>query len=142
MATTRSLALFAFALSLVACGRSDMPLSPDTALTPGTWGAFDVSVIASDSMTQVRIGCDAGQFAGRVTLDASGHFASSGTWTQDFLAGFYFPHPVPAQLSGSVSGSTMTIAVAAANSDGKPVISTGPRTVVFGTNPTYAPCGV
>lgn len=142
MATTRSFTLLAFALSLAACARSDSPFSPGAVLTPGTWGAFDVSVIASDSITQVRIGCDAGQFTGHITLDAKGEFAASGTWTQGFQAYFYSPHPVPAQLSGSVSGTTLTIAVAVATSDGKLAISTGPRTVVLGAGPTFAVCGV
>jgi hypothetical protein len=142
MATTRFLTGLAFACSIAACARSESLFSPGAALTPGTWGANDVSLVASDSVTELRIGCDAGQFAGHITPDANGRFASSGTWTQNFQAYFYSPHPVPAQLSGSVNGGSMTIAVAAASSDGKSVVSTGPWTVVLGAGATFAACGV
>lgn len=130
------------AVAVAACGRTDTPLSPvDTPVT-GTWGASDVQLVAADSATLVRVGCDDGQFTGHLTLDTDGAFTANGTWTQGFQAGFYFPHPVPAQLTGHVTGTTLTFAVAAANSDGKPVISTGPRTVVLGAPSPWAVCGV
>jgi hypothetical protein len=134
--------LIAFAAVLAACGRTDSPLSPAGTPMLGTWGANDVQFIAADSATLVRVGCDDGQFTGHLTLDADGAFTANGTWTQAFQAYFYGPHPVAAQLSGRVTGTTLTFAIAAANSDGKPVISTGPRTVVLGAASPWEPCGV
>jgi hypothetical protein len=142
----RSLRLIAslaiIVITLAACGRTDAPLSPIGTIVTGTWGASDVQLIAVDSATLVRVGCDDGQFTGHLTLDADGAFTANGTWTQGFQAGFYFPHPVPAQLTGQVTGTRLTFAVAAANSDGKPVISTGPRTVALGAPSPWAVCGV
>jgi hypothetical protein len=129
------------AMAVAACTK-DSPLSPAGTPVAGTWGASDVQLIAADTATLVRVGCDDGQFTGHLTLDADGAFSANGTWTQGFQAGFYFPHPVPAQLSGRISGTTLTFAVAAANSDGKLVISTGPRTVVLGAASPWAVCGV
>jgi hypothetical protein len=141
MITFRLIGLVAFTAALAACAKDSL-LAPGAPLAHGTWGANDVQVIASDSATLVRVGCDDGQFTGHITLDANGQFIANGTWTQAFQAYFYFPITVPAQMSGQVSGTTLTFAIAAANTGGQPAISTGPRTVVLGAAPTFGGCGV
>jgi hypothetical protein len=134
------LVALALAVVLSACERSVSPLAPEAVLTPGTWGAADVRVVTSDSVTQVRVGCDEGTFIGQISLDATGRFSANGTWTQGFQAYFYSPHPVPAQMSGQVNGASLQFAIAAAN--GTTVISIGPRTAVLGAGSSFGACGV
>jgi len=136
----RSRTLVALAVVLAACERSVSPLAPEAVLTPGTWGAADVRVVTSDSVTQVRVGCDEGTFIGHISLDATGRFSANGTWTQDFQAYFYFPHAVPAQLSGQVNGASLKFAIVAAG--GATAIAIGPRTAVLGAGSSFGACGV
>lgn len=139
-AAIRSRMLVAVAVVLAGCERSASPLASTAVLTPGTWGAADVRVVTSDSVTQVRVGCDEGTFIGHISLDASGRFNANGTWTQHFQAYFYFPRAVPAQMSGQVDGASLKFAIAAA--DGATAISTGPRTAVLGAGSSFGACGV
>jgi hypothetical protein len=129
------------ALAVVAaCGNKDSMVQPIIALTPGTWGGNNVQVVVADTLMVVRVGCDQGQFTGRITPDGSGEFTANGTWTRGFQA---FPsNPVPAQISGQVSGTTLVFAVAAGNDGVNPVTSTGPQTAVLGTTPSLGACAV
>ena len=124
LAAARVAVLATFIAAATACGHADVPLAPvSTNLVAGTWGGNNVQVVVTDSAIQVRVASDDGQIAGNVTPDATGQFSAIGTWTQNFLAYFYSPYPVPAQISGRVAGTTLTFAIGAALSDGQSAIS-------------------
>lgn len=124
------LALSAVAAA-VACAK-DSPTSPGGPhpLT-GQWGGASAQVTFTQDSTQVLVNCATGQFAGNVALDANGHFVTNGNWNQFFgpisLMGF-----MPAQLSGQVTGNSMTFAIAVNDTTRKQVSSIGPVTVVYG----------
>lgn len=143
LAAARVAVLATFIAAATACGHADVPLAPvSTNLVAGAWGGNNVQVVVTDSAIQVRVACDDGQFAGNVTPDATGQFSAIGTWTQNFLAYFYSPYPVPAQISGRVAGTTLTFAIGAALSDGQSAISIGPQTAVLGVPSSFGVCGV
>lgn len=138
----RRLAALGAVAAISACARSDAPFAPGSHLPFGVWGGDNVEIVATDSATRVRVSCDDGQFEGNITLDTNGRFTANGNWTTDFMAFFYFPQSIPAQVSGRVTGTTLTFAIAAGDSAGTRVISTGPRTAVLGATPAFGACGV
>jgi hypothetical protein len=116
-----------------------MSPSPDTHLAFGEWGAVGAQIVASDSVTEVNVGCTGGRFAGNVALNSTGSFFVNGSWSPYAgpLADNYF---MPAQMSGQVSGGTVTFAVAVYDTVEKRVISVAPATAVFGHHAVLVVC--
>jgi hypothetical protein len=131
----------ACAAMLATCLKSSPPTSAGTMLAFGTWGGDNFTVIATDSVTHVHVGCTFGDFPGNVTLDANGRFAVSGSYMLHAYPVAFGP-TVPAQLSGQVTGSTLTFAVAVNDTVAKQIVSLGPGTVTWGKTPNMGPCPI
>ena len=113
----------------------------DGKLAVGTWGGDSAGVIVTDTLTHVHIGCTYGDIPRRVVLDADGRFTVAGS----FLLRAYpvaIGPTMPAQFSGRVSGSTLTITVTVSDTiEGRTVIR-GPASVRFGKEPKLGPCPI
>ena len=133
----RVIASFAIALVLCACA-NDSPVSPGAHLAFGEWGGDRVQVVASDSLTEVNVGCTGGNFAGNITLGATGNFVVNGSFAP--YAGPLASSLMPAQMSGEVSGNTITFAVAVYDTIQKKIISIAPATAVFGHHANLVVC--
>jgi len=116
---------------LGACARNDTLFSPLSRLAFGTWGGDRAQVVAGDSLTQVWVNCAWGDFPGDIPLDASGRFSVNGNWTASF-GPIRIGGAMPAQLSGQVTGRTLTFAIAVYDTVAMQVSSVGPQAVVFG----------
>ena len=117
--------------ALAACASPGPPMSPGTHLAFGEWGGGQLDVVASDSSTSVSLGCMSGIFSGNIPLDASGHFSANGTWNLS-IGPVRLDGNMPAQLSGQVSGRTVTVAIAVYDTTLKQVTSLGPQSAEFG----------
>src|ERR1035437_623320 len=126
---------------LATCLKSAPPTSAGTMLARGTWGGDNAAVIATDSVTHVHVGCTFGDFPPNVVFDANGRFAVSGSYMIHAYPVAFGP-TMPAQLSGQVTGATLTYAVAVNDTVAKQVVSLGPATVIFGKTPNMGPCPV
>ena len=127
-----SFAMLAFAMAaLAACANSNAAMSPGTHLAFGEWGGDHVDVVASQTQTNVLLGCMSGVFSGNIPLDANGRFIANGTWNLS-IGPIRLDGNMPAQLSGQVSGRTVTIAVAVYDTVTKQVTSLGPQSAEFG----------
>lgn len=116
-------------------------MSASGLLALGTWGGDNVAVIATDSVTHVHVGCTFGDFPSSVTVDANGHFAVNGSYMLHAFPVAFGPS-MPAQLSGQVSGNTLTFAIAVNDTVAKQVVSLGPGTVTLGKTPVMGACPV
>jgi hypothetical protein len=135
------LSVLAGSVLLAACNGSASPTSAGGLLALGTWGGDNVAVIATDSVTHVHVGCTFGDFPSNVTLDATGRFAVNGAYMLHVYPVSYGPS-MPAQLSGQVTGNTLSFAIAVNDTVAKQVVSLGPGTVVLGKQPNMGPCPV
>lgn len=131
----------ASAAALATCVGSVSPTSAVFMLALGTWGGDNAAVIATDSVTHVHVGCTFGDFPPNVALDASGRFAVNGSYMIHAYPVAFGP-TMPAQLSGQVTGTTLTYAIAVNDTVAKQVVSLGPATVVFGKTAKMGPCPV
>jgi hypothetical protein len=131
------LAFIAGLAGLAACAK-DSPTSPGTHLAFGEWGGDRVQVVASDSSTDVWNGCTGGTFAGNIALEGSGYFSVNGRW-EPYFGPFNQP-TMPAQMSGQVSGNTMTFSVAVYDTIQKKIISVAPATATLGQHANIVLC--
>ena len=113
----------------------------DGRLAIGTWGGDSTGVIVTDSVTHVHIGCTFGDIPGRVALDQDGRFTVSGSYLLRAYPIAIGP-TMPAQFSGRVSGSTLTVSVTVYDTVGNTVVVRGPGSVRFGTEPRLGPCPI
>lgn len=110
-------------------------------LTIGTWGGDSAGVIVTDTLTHVHIGCTYGDLRGRVVLDADGRFTRAGS----FLLRAYpvaIGPTMPAQFTGRVSGSTLTITVTVSDTISRTVVVRGPAVVRLGVEPKMSNCPI
>ena len=136
----RSLTGGVIALVASACGSSLLPPS-DGRLALGTWGGDNAGVIVTDSAVHVHIGCTFGDLPGDIQLDASGRFTLDGTYVLRAYPIQVGP-PLPAQFSGRVAGSRLTLAIAVNDTVEHKVVALGPVTVVYGKQPQMGPCPI
>jgi hypothetical protein len=134
--------LLGLALAASACADSqstsnDIP----TALARGTWGGEGVGVIVSDTLTHVHIGCTKGDFRGRTELDAAGRFNVSGSYVLRAFPVQLGP-PLPAQFSGVVRGTTLTMSVAVNDTVERKLVVLGPVTITLGREPRLGSCPI
>lgn len=122
--------------AFLACGRSDVLFAPGSHLPFGEWGADRVQFVTSDSVTEVTYWCVDGTFSGKIIPDATGHFVVNGSFSPYAV----FEKYMPAQMSGQVSGNTLTFAVAVNDTARKEVVSIGPATVKFGQHANLTVC--
>jgi hypothetical protein len=120
----------ALTVDLSACAK-DSPLAPATQLTAGEWGGNHADVVVADTTISVLLGCASGQFNGAATLGDDGRFAMNGMWNIS-VGPIQLDSNMPAQLSGQVTGNTLTFAIAVNDTVTKAILSLGPATVVLG----------
>jgi hypothetical protein len=120
--------LLAAGLLLAAC--TPMNATAPT-VSAGEWGGQDIDLMVSETGARVLFKCGAmGVVAQPLALDGSGRFATSGTYEPKLVQ----TGAVPAQFSGSVSGSQMTLTVQTG------AVALGPFGLVQGQAGTFSPC--
>jgi len=146
LAIERKILRFALTgLLTVVLGCSDRsPTSPDKgkALPPGVWGSDEASMAIETGSARVEIFAQAmppnGCFGsyGDITQEIpNGRFSLAGTYTQ--LTGVYpGKREYPAQFSGSVEGTRMTLTI---TMPGLPLVL-GPYTLTYGVTNAWGPC--
>ncbi|MEO7362396.1 MAG: hypothetical protein ABI120_18840 [Gemmatimonadaceae bacterium] len=128
------------AVTLTYC--RDAPSAPAaTEIALGTWGAENAGVIVTDSVSHVHVGCTFGDWPPKVMLDADGRFTVAGSYVLRAYPVMVGPR-LPAQFSGRVVGTTMTVAIAVNDTVEKKVVALGPITVVLGRTPVMGPCPI
>lgn len=130
----------ALVLTAATCGEG-VSVPSDGLLAIGTWGGDNAGVIVTEDQAHVHVGCTFGDMPGRVHLDPSGRFTVDGSYVLRAYPIQVGPS-LPAQFSGRVSGSTLTLAVAVNDTVEKKVVALGPVTVRFGRNPDLGPCPI
>jgi hypothetical protein len=127
---------------LAGCGASPVNGVPDDGLLSlGTWGGDSAGVIVNDTIAHVHIGCTYGDIPGRVRLDADGQFTASGSFLLRAYPVAVGP-TMPAQFTGRVSGSTLTITVTVRDTLTNATVIRGPATSTLGTTPRMANCPI
>ena len=132
-------AAFVLVGTLSACAHSESPMGPAGVLAFGEWGGNNVDIVASQSATNVSLGCMSGVFAGNIPLYGNGRFIANGSWNLS-IGPVRLDGNMPAQLSGQVSGRTVTLAVAVYDTTLKQVTSLGPESAEFGKASTGQVC--
>jgi hypothetical protein len=89
----------------------------------------------------VHVGCTFGNIAGNVALDSDGRFTVNGSYVLRAYPVQTGPS-LPAQFSGRISGSTMTLAIAVNDTVENRVVALGPIVVVFDREPEMAQCPI
>lgn len=126
---------------LAACAEPTLAPVVDGRLAVGTWGARDAGVVVTSEGIHVHVGCTFGNIVGNVTVDASGRFTAEGTYVLR-------AYPVqtgaslPAQFSGRISGTALTLAVAVNDTVEQRIVAVGPITVVFGQEAEMLQCPI
>jgi hypothetical protein len=134
-ASLRWVAWLAFALACTASNAG----SVDGKLAIGTWGGDNAGVIVIDSMAHVLIACTYGDIPGRVMLDAGGRFSLAGNYQLHAYPIVVRP-TMPAQFTGRVEDSRMTITVTVTDTIENKVTTLGPASVVLGHDPQMGVC--
>ena len=127
--------------ALAHCG--DAPNSPHgfSPLTLGTWGGDNSGVIVTDSVSHVHVGCTYGDWPTNVVVNSDGRFTVAGSYVLRAYPVMIGPR-LPAQFSGRVIGTTLTLAIAINDTVEKKVVALGPITVVLGRTPLMGPCPI
>ncbi|HYV96763.1 MAG TPA: hypothetical protein VE967_04820 [Gemmatimonadaceae bacterium] len=131
---------FGLAVSLATCGGSDA-VAPGASLALGTWGGDNAAVIATDTVTHVHVACTFGDMPANIALDAEGRFTVDGTFVLRAYPVYVGP-TLPAQFSGRVQGSRLTLAIAVNDTVEKKIVALGPVTVTLGKTPQMGPCPI
>ncbi len=140
-ATLPTLALAALALGST-CDGAGLVLPPyRDRISPGTWGGDNAGAIVTDSLTHVHVGCTFGDIAGVVALDANGRFTRDGSYMLRAYPIAVGP-TVPAQFTGRVEGSILTIEIAVNDTVEKKQVRLGPVRVVYRRDPRMGPCPI
>lgn len=133
--------LAAVSIAMGACHAADRVTTPGGELAIGTWGGDGAGMIVIDTLTHIHIGCTFGDIQARVKLDANGHFTYDGTYVLQAYPIMVGP-TLPAQFSGQLNGSVLTLAVAVDDTTAHKVVSLGPVTVQYGKEPQLGPCPI
>ena len=113
----------------------------DGELLVGTWGGDNVAMIVFDSNVHVHFGCTNGDFERPPQLDVDGRFNVAGSYRLRAFPIAVGPL-VPAQFSGVVRGSLVTLSVAVDDTVEKKLVAFGPSIVTFGRDPSLNPCPI
>lgn len=123
--------------------RADAPAGPpaDGLLHLGTWGGDGAGVIVTDTLAHVHIGCTYGDIPARVLLDADGRFTVTGSYLLRAYPVVVGP-TMPAQFSGRVSGSVLTMTVAVNDTINRQAVVLGPVRVWYRQEPKMSNCPI
>ena len=134
------LAALTVATLLLANCDSDSVSPPDRDfISIGKWGGDFNGAIVTEAQMHVHIGCTYGDVVGRVPLDPTGKFDVEGSYLLRAYPVAIGP-TMPAQFTGTVSGSNLTLIIAVNDTVEKKLHVLGPVTVKFGVEPTMGPC--
>lgn len=125
----------------LACRKDPVSFAAGAQLNLGTWGGDNAGAIVTDTIAHIHIGCTFGDIKGRIPLGTDGRFTIDGKYVLRAYPVYVGPE-LPAQFSGVVSGNTLTLAVAVNDTVQKKLVSLGPVTVTFGTDPRMGPCPI
>ena len=140
--TVRSITLVAgVVFAVAACREGNMTAGTPPELAHGTWGGDNAGAIVEDSVVHVHIGCTLGNFLPPASLSAEGRFSVEGSYTLRAFPIAVGP-PLPADFTGVVSGSQLTLAVAVQDTVEKKVVTLGPVTLVLGREPRMQACPI
>jgi hypothetical protein len=129
------------ATGALSCRKDPVMAGTGSQLAIGTWGGDNAGAIVNDTIVHIHIGCTFGDIKGRIPLNSEGRFTMDGSYVLRAYPVYVGPE-LPAQFSGVVTGRTLTIAVAVNDTVQKKVVSLGPVTVTFGTDPRMGPCPI
>lgn len=133
--------LIALAFS-TACVRNEGVMPPQTdRISVGTWGGENAGLIVDDTVAHAHVGCTFGNFPGPVRIDQNGRFNVAGSYVLRAYPIQYGP-PVPAQFTGTVAGSRLTMTVTVNDTVEKKVVVLGPVTLTYGKEPQMGPCPI
>ena len=140
--TTRFIGLAAgIALAVAACREgTETEGTPARELARGTWGGDNAGALVQDS-AHVHIGCTLGNFVPPATLSPEGRFSVSGSYTLRAFPVAVGP-PLPADFTGVVIGSRLTLTVAVHDTVEKKVVTLGPVTLELGREPRMQACPI
>ena len=134
--------LLAAVVALGAMCHSDRVVGPPSdPLAKGTWGGNNAAVIVTDSQAHVHIGCTFGDVPGPVPVADDGTFSVAGSYVLRAYPVMVGP-PLPAQFSGRVTGSLMTLTVVVNDTVAKKTQTLGPVSVTYGKEPSMGPCPI
>ena len=134
-------AAFITAAAVASTCYTNDPAVPGDELAVGTWGGENAGVIVSDTTAHVHVACTLGNFPMPVQLDSEGRFSVAGSYVLRAYPVFVGPH-LPAQYSGRVSGTRLTLTVAVNDTVEKKTVQVGPVTVTFGREPRMQACPI
>ena len=138
-------ALVAVALSVAmafSCSSAVTSLPPaGGSVAIGTWGGDTAGFIVGDTAAHLHIGCTFGNVSGRIALDADGRFSAPGQYVLRAYPVAIGP-ALPAQFSGRVIGSSLTITVTVNDTVQRVTVVRGPVVVRFGATPQMANCPI
>ena len=126
---------------LAACAEPTLSPVVDGRLAVGTWGGQDAGVVVTSEGIHIHVGCTFGNIVGNVTIDAAGRFTAEGSYV-------IRAYPVqtgaslPAQFSGRIAGTALTLAVAVHDTVEQRVVAVGPVTVLFGREAEMLQCPI
>ena len=128
MGPSRRLSICVAGALLVACGGSN----PIATIPPGVWGSIAVEMDVGPNGAALSFCCATGQIPPPLTVDASGHFDYTGSYTTHRGPIIVGRNPTyPARYSGSLNGTSLTLVV---TTPANPAPETD--TLVFGTHST------
>lgn len=136
--TSRAVAL---AAAISAACADPLDSNPEDRLLAGTWGGASAGVIVSDSTAHVHINCTFGNFAVPVTVDTRGRFSVPGSYLLRAYPVVHGPE-LPAQFSGEIDGSRLTLTVAVNDTVEKKTVQLGPVVVRLGVEPRLDICPI
>ena len=128
------------ALVAASCSASQSIL-PGDRLAVGTWGGENAGVLVSDTTAHVHVGCTLGNFPTPVLLDANGEFTVAGSYVLRAFPVHIGPD-LPAQFSGRIRGTRLTLSIAVNDTVEKKTVQLGPVDVTFGRDPRMGPCPI
>jgi hypothetical protein len=137
-ASARRLSALAPCLALVALSTCDstQAVRPGP-LAAGVWGGDGAGLIADDSSAHVHIRCTYGNVHQEIVADREGRFDVPGEYNiraYPVDAGIFHP----AQFSGTIQESTMTLLVTLTDT----AVTLGPVTLTYGKQPVMGPCPI
>jgi hypothetical protein len=142
VSTRRRMIALVCSVLLAACTSEAVDGPPaDGKLALGTWGGDSAGVIVNDTIIHVHLGCTYGDIPGRVVLDADGRFTRTGSYLLRAYPIAIGP-TMPAEFTGRVRGSTLTITVTVRDTIGNMTVVRGPSSVQLGTPPRMANCPI
>jgi hypothetical protein len=131
------------ALLIAAACSSSTAADPnaDHLLALGTWGGDTGGFIVSDTTAHLHIGCTFGDVKGRIAINEQGNFAVTGSYMLKAYPIQVGP-TMPATIFGHVDRNVVVVSAMVSDTVEKKVVTRGPVTLTFDTDPRLGPCPI